>query len=275
MTNFFSKIFSSSPGVDVSTSIPAQIGPFDEVIDLNRRSLTDIDNWIDEEAFSKSCFEYGVPGFIKAIINKPINRDLTYTDLMLQVGKKYFEKVNYLEIGVSVGKNFYQIINGGLEGRFTALDIEEINPVLEKQLQPLKKSSWDSLPRSIKKQPSSFSEYLYKQKEVNYLSADVWDERSWARLKGEKFNLVFSDALHTPKAILFEFEMLVKYDLLDDRFVMVWDDLVGKMKNSFFRILKKYDKKYQVKESCLVNMNGWVGEHEAPHTNGIIANFSF
>jgi len=273
MRSLLDKIFPRN--ADVATSLPTQIGPYDQVIDINRRSLSAIDNWVDDGAFSRSCFEYGVPGFIKAVINKPINRDLTYTDLMLQVAKKYFTQINYLEIGVSVGKNFYQVINGGLQGQFTAFDIEEINPVLEKQLQPVRKSAWDSLPKSIKKQQSSLSEYEYQQKPVNYLSADVWDERSWAKLEGQKFNLVFSDALHTPKAILFEFEMLVKYNLLDTRFVMVWDDLVGKMQNSFYRILRKYDKQYQVKESCLVNINGWVGEHEAPHTIGVIANFSF
>lgn len=273
MMSLLDKFF--PPRVDVSTSLPPSIGPFDEVIDINRRSLTAVDNWIDEVAFSRSCFEYGVPGFIRAVINKPINRDLTYSDLMLRIAKKYFDRVNYLEIGVSVGKNFYQMLNAGLDAQFTAFDIEEINPVLEKRLNPVRKSSWDSLPKSIKKQQSSLAEYVYQQKQVNYLSADVWDERSWAKLEGQKFNLVFSDALHTPKAILFEFEMLVKYNLLDDKFVMLWDDLVGKMQYSFYRILKKYDKKYQVKESCLVNINGWVGEHEAPHTIGLIANFSF
>jgi hypothetical protein len=94
------------------------------------------------------------------------------------------------------------------------------------------------------------------------------------KLKGNKFNIVFSDALHSPKAILFEFEMLVKYDLLDKRFIIVWDDLVGKMKNSFFRIIKKYDKKYDIKDIYLMNINGWIGENEAPHTVGLISNFS-
>ena len=37
-------------------------------------------------------------------------------------------------------------------------------------------------------------------------------------MEGNQFNLVFSDALHTPEAILFEFEMLAKYGLLADKF---------------------------------------------------------
>jgi len=85
--------------------------------------------------------------------------------------------------------------------------------------------------------------------------------------------MVFSDALHTPKAILFEFEMLVKYNLLNDKFVIVWDDLVGKMQNSFYKIIRKYDKQYNIKDIYLMNINGWVGQNEAPHTVGIISNF--
>ena len=106
------------------------------------------------------------------------------------------------------------------------------------------------------------------------MSADVWDENSWARLKGQKFNMVFSDALHTPKAILFEFEMLVKYDLLDSQFIIFWDDLVGKMKNSFYRIIRKYDRQYQVKDIYLLSINGWIGQNEGPHTVGVISNFN-
>ena len=112
------------------------------------------------------------------------------------------------------------------KGQFTGFDIEEINPVLESQLQFLNREEWSTPSRSIKKGSSSMKSYQFGNSTVRYMSADVWDENSWARLKGQKFNMVFSDALHTPKAILFEFEMLVKYDLLDSQFIIFWDDLV-------------------------------------------------
>jgi hypothetical protein len=110
--------------------------------------------------------------------------------------------------------------------------------------------------------------------DVDYLCADVWDENSWAKLKGNKFNIIFSDALHTPEAILFEFEMLVKFELLAEKFIIIWDDLVGKMQKSFYKIIRKYDQKYQIKDIYLLDINGWVGEHEKPHTVGVISNFS-
>jgi len=80
--------------------------------------------------------------------------------------------------------------------------------------------------------------------------------------------------LHSHKAILFEFEMLVKYNLLDEKFVIVWDDLVGKMRNSFFKIIKKYNKNFKIKDVYLLSINGWVGQNEKPHSVGIISNFS-
>ena len=67
--------------------------------------------------------------------------------------------------------------------------------------------------------------------------------------------------------------MLVKYNLLDEKFVIVWDDLVGKMRNSFFKIIKKYNQNFQIKDVYLLNINGWVGQNEKPHSVGIISNF--
>jgi hypothetical protein len=44
-------------------------------IKTNRDVLNSIDNWIDEEAFSKSFFQYGAPDFIRDDINKKIDVD--------------------------------------------------------------------------------------------------------------------------------------------------------------------------------------------------------
>src|SRR5258708_4318021 len=241
----------------------------------NRHSLQLIDNWIDEEAFARSYFQYGVPPFLKPLINKPIDDSPTYTDLMTFIAQKYFEKINYLEIGVSVGKNFFQLLHSLQNAQLTAFDIEEINPVIEQRLGAGARSEWATPAGSIKKNNSSLKTYTFGEKQVNYLSADVWDSNSWAKMEGSKFNLVFSDALRTPKAILFEFEMLVKYRLLDEKFVIVWDDLVGKMKNSFFKIIRKYNEVYGIKDIYLLEVNGWVGQHEGTHSVGIISNFAF
>jgi hypothetical protein len=260
--------------VPYKTVAPFTAGEMAEPIRLNRESLQLVDNWIDEEAFARSFFKYGVPDFLKGRINQPIGDAPTYTDLMALIAKRCFSHVNYLEIGVSVGKNFFQLLNGLDNAEFTGFDIEEINPVLAKRLSAGGRTEWATPPASIKRNPSSISNYLFGQKKVSYLSADVWDANSWSRLTGNRFNLVFSDALHTPQAILFEFEMLVKYRLLDERFVIVWDDLAGKMRNSFFKIIRKYNEIYGIKDIYLLEINGWVGNNEGPHSVGIISNFT-
>jgi hypothetical protein len=259
--------------VDFKTKYEVPEATLSGIVKENREALAKIPNWIDDGAFNASCFKYGVPDFIKDDINKPINSDTTYTDLMVYLSRKHLKALNYLEIGVSVGKNFFQLLEARKDGRFTGFDIEEINPILESKLNFETKEEWDTPKKSIKKVSSSWKTYSFGQATVNYLSADVWDEKSWAKLAGQKFNLVFSDALHTPEAILFEFEMLVKYDLLDKQFIIFWDDLVGKMQNSFYRIIRKYDKAYKIEDIYLMNINGWIGQHEGPHTVGAISNF--
>jgi hypothetical protein len=242
-------------------------------IRVNRSTLQQVGDWIDEEAFNRSFFKYGVPDFLKPLINQPIGDDPTYTDLMTLIAKRHFTHVNYLEIGVSVGKNFFQLMNGLEDAALTGFDIEEINPVLSGWLTPVARTEWPTPSSSIKKNPSSLNTYTHGAKKVNYLSADVWDSNSWSKMEGNKFNLVFSDALHTPQAILFEFEMLVRYRLLDERFVIVWDDLAGKMRNSFFKIIRKYNEVYGIKDVYLLGINGWVGKNEGPHSVGVISNF--
>jgi len=273
MINSLKQLFRTE--IRPKTTIPVAEGDLRPFITGNRASLGQIDNWIDEKAFASSYFNYGVPDFIRDKINKPINTTPTYTDLMAYIASKYFQSVNYLEIGVSVGKNFYQMQQSLENAELTGFDIEEINPVLEKGLERISKTEWDTPPGSIKKNRSSLTTYHAGNKNIRYLSADVWDENSWAKLEGSKFNLVFSDALHTPEAILFEFEMLVKYQLLDEKFVIVWDDLVGKMKKSFYRIIRKYHKAYNLQEINLMSINGWIGEYENAHSVGLISNFKF
>jgi hypothetical protein len=271
--NFIKALF--TPKVNAGNQIPVGEKELKAAVVTNRNSLNQVENWIDEGAFKNSCFQYGVPDFIKTEINKPINNQPTYTDLMLALSDRHFKTLKYLEIGVSVGKNFFQLLNAQKDADLTGFDIEEISPVLENKLSLKSKKEWNTPKDSIKKSSSSLKTYTYGENRVNYLCADVWDHHSWAKLEGNRFNLIFSDALHSPEAILFEFEMLVRYNLLDEKFIIVWDDLVGKMKNSFYRIIRKYNKVYRIKEIYLLEINGWVGEFEKAHSVGIISSFNF
>jgi hypothetical protein len=268
---FFKNIFRNWS--KVRSSFNPSKDELNTVIANNRRSLSEISTWIDDVAMASSCFNYGVPDFIKLDLDKKLDNNPTYSDYMLLIAQRYFNQVSYLEIGVSVGKNFFQILNGLNNSDLVGFDIEDIYPVIEKKLLTKSSSNWSTPDNSIKKTDSSLKKYTYKTNTVSYLSADVWDENSWEKMNGKKFNIVFSDALHTPEAILFEFEMLVKYDLLADKFVIVWDDLVDEMQKSFYQIIEKYDRKYKIKDKYLISVNGWVGQFEGKHTVGIISNF--
>lgn len=272
MTRLFQKIFPPKVQYKADSPISQQIAQ--PVIKKNREVLAEIPDWIDQNAFQNSCFDYGVPPYIRNEINKPLNEELTYTDLMIALANRHFETLNYLEIGVSVGKNFYQILRAVPQGNFTGFDIEEIHPVLARKLSFEGEEHWQTPQTSIKKNDSSLKRFFYEQNRVEYLCGDVWDENSWKKLAGKQYNLIFSDALHSAKAISFEFEMLVKYNLLADQFMIFWDDLHGKMKRSFLNIVRKYDRQFSIEEVYLIDINGWVGQHEIKHPVGIISNFN-
>ena len=51
---------------------------------------------------------YGIPGHIFSALNKKIDNFPTYSDLFVFMAKTLDSSINYLEIGVSVLKNFLQ-----------------------------------------------------------------------------------------------------------------------------------------------------------------------
>ena len=256
--------------------LPFNSDQISESISENRNSLSLIEDWIDEKSLENSWFNYGVPEYIKIELNKKINNELTYSDILSYMARSYFKKVTYLEIGVSVGKNFFQIINGKNNINFAiGFDIENIYPSIENKLIFEKKETWRTNIGSIKKNDSHLTQYIFKDKKISYLCGDVFDQKSWERIAGNKFNIIFSDALHTPDAIIFEFDQIIKNNLISDEFIFVWDDLEGEMKYAFFYIIKKYRKKLNVCQTYLFEINGWVGEHERKHKVGLISNINF
>jgi hypothetical protein len=254
----------------------AQIEP---VISANRKTLSEVKQWIRDDVYENSLFQYGLPRRVRHLIDKEIGNDVCYTDVILHQSQFLKQEINYLEVGVSVGKNFFQVANF-LEGAtLTGIDIEEINPTLESFFNRGARVEWSSKHGSIKTTKSSITEYAYpiKRNHVKYLCGDIWDENSWKRFSGQQFNLIFSDALHDPAALLFEFEMIKKYKLLNEKeFVMIWDDLGGQMTTSFMRIWADLSRQRNLDNTnkAITLCRGWLGINEHKHTIGIIASFS-
>jgi hypothetical protein len=239
----------------------------------NRNSLKEIQDWINDDDFKKSFFNYGVPDFVKPLLNREIGDKNTYTDLLLYFSK-HLNSPKYLELGVSVGKNFYQIAEG-LENSFLmGFDIEDISSPLKNKFNFVEIESWKGPQTSLRNREFELTSYNYKSNKIKYLAGDIWDEASWMKLSGNKFNIIFSDALHTPEALLWEYQMLDKYQLLDEKFIIIWDDLNNGLEKSFQQIAKNLinDKKVNSKGVFLLKVNGWLGENEIPHDIGLITN---
>ncbi len=244
------------------------------VVLKNRETLSIIHNWIEEDVYENSLFGYGLPRQCRHQINKPINNEVTYTDTICYMQRKLRRPINYLELGVSVGKNFFQIANYLDNSALTGFELEEINPLLEKQFSDKEtKEKWGTWSSSMKCEDSSLTHYKFGSNRIRYVSGDVFDNNSWARLRGEKFNLIFSDAFHSPYAIEFEYSMLKKHKLLDPSgFVMIWDDLGGSMTKPFLKIYNDLKLIYglEARNVALNRYRGWFGQHEGKHLVGIV-----
>lgn len=245
------------------------------IIEHNRLILKKVNNWVDDEVYRNSIFQYGMPEEVKAVINKDIGKDITYSDALLYLSNQLKKQINYLELGVSVGKNFFQVLNYLKNSNLVAFDIENINPVLESFMyDKLILHEWDTMNGSIRKEKSTLSSYnATNNNQVMYLSGDIWDEKSWLRLSGKKFNLIFSDAFHSPDALMYEYNMLKKYELLDsEEFIIMWDDLGGEMTKAFMEICNDLRSEFQLhKSACFIlPLNGWIGVNWNQHNVGII-----
>lgn len=221
------------------------------IMQLNRKKLNTIENFLEKEIYNKN--NYGIQERIYKKINNEIGNFLTYSDIISFLGIKSFAgKLNYLEIGTSVLKNFIQIKENFNSSNLIAYDINPINPTLENE--------------------------FYKQVNNNkstYFRGSVLidkDTIEFHKLIDLKFNLVFSDALHEPQPVYTEFINIYK-EYLDSKFLIYYDDLDFK---DLFATVKKI--KTELSKQ-INNLNfytfktfGWIGVNEPMHLNGIISN---
>jgi hypothetical protein len=238
---------------------------------LNRKSLATVPRWLDEEVYQGSIFQYGLPPQIRPFIDDPIDDSPTYSDLIVYLAAA-LGKVRYLEFGTSVGKNFFQVAKAVSDSELVAVDIEDINPALERQLAFIDRETWDGAAGSMRTRPSSHTVYRLDGNRVEYVAGDLFQSATWQRLRGRKFNLVFSDAFHSPEALLMEWENISRLQLLaEGPFAMIWDDLSSKgMRDAFYQIagaLKRSRAKVAV---SLEFYQGWVGKRERLHPIGLV-----
>tara|TARA_B100001057_G_scaffold501275_1_gene623020 strand:- start:25667 stop:26515 length:849 start_codon:yes stop_codon:yes gene_type:complete len=225
---------------------------FQKIINNNREFLHSVENFLSEEVYLMN--DYGIQRRIYDQIDKKISMYPTYSDFIVFLIEKIFkENVNYLEIGVSVLKNFLQINHNISNSNLVAYDINEINPMF-----------------------ANLSAEAKNKNILNYFTGSVLNVNDSSEFKirySNKFDFIFSDALHTPEAIRSEYELIIK-DSLSKNFVIYYDDLDFQgLEVEFSKI--KFDISKNKKQKIYFytfSIFGWIGEHEKLHKNGIITN---
>jgi len=237
----------------------------------NREALARVKKWARAEDLASSLWRYGVPeqwdtgqlDIGETGLNE-IESEITYTDLIAFICSK-INDLRYLEIGVSVGKNFYQICRQFPKGRLVGLDIEMPNPVLQEALGVnLAEHSTGirQLVDSLSGQKKTVELSTYSSDNITYLRGNQLSNDTWSVLNGQNFNFIFSDGVHSPDALNSEFEFLTSHELIDTSgpFVMYWDDLVNfEMQNAFNQCASR------LKE---IFSGGWHGLHWIHGTYG-------
>ena len=151
-------------------------------------SWTNLDE-IHGDQFKKN--NYGMSNEIFQKMNFTINESPTYTDLIIFLSR-FLEKVsiNYLEIGVSVLKNYIQIINSLRNANIIAYDINPVNP------------NFDYL---YNKEEKKMKMGTFEDNQIYYFEGSVTEENDFKLFKdhiNKKFNIIFSD-LSTNNACYF------------------------------------------------------------------------
>jgi len=245
-----------------------------EIMRKNRMSLAAVPSWISDSDYRASIFQYGLPEYVRPFIDGYIGDETTYSDIIAYFAKQLARSVRYLEIGVSVGKNFVQMLHQLDFAEMVGFDIEDINPVLAGFLTEREHFEWPTIVGSLRTAPSRLTEYEFapNKRRVRYIAGDVFDDETWQRLAGEKFNLVFSDAYHSGDALKREWSRISRLELIDETaFVMIWDDLdTPEMQAAFGVVTREMTARFSLtKEDVgMTRCRGWLGTREPPHTIG-------
>ncbi len=234
---------------------------FNKIIKQNREFLTQEGSFISSIDFRNN--DYGIGESIKITIDNKINFFPINTDLIIYlILKNIKNNCKYLEIGASVLKNFMQVNNSLSNSDLYIYDLNPVNPKYKNEFLDLNKKS--------------DSEKNNTQNKLMYFRGDLFNLNDLSNFKDhsyvDKFNFIYSDALHTPEAIYREYKDLISSSL-SDKFIIYYDDLdIKGMTDMFKKIF--YDLKINFNDlnAYTFYINGWVGQNERPHKNGIITN---
>jgi hypothetical protein len=226
---------------------------YKNIINKNRTVLSNVNAFIDDELFKES--NYGLQKRVYNYINLPITTEYYYSDFLIFLMNFYFKNnLVYLEIGVSVLKNFLLVKNHTESSHLYAFDLNPINPLLKNQFYNNNGNN-----------------------HVAYFQGDVFDEEDTENFKSnlkQKFNFIYSDASHTYEGILSEFKNIYS-NQLEEEFIIYFDDLDFKNLLQGSLDIKNYlSEMYENVNLYTFKIFGWIGDNEPMHVNGIITNLN-
>jgi hypothetical protein len=210
---------------------------FARIYQTNRNALAKVPSWADN--IGDSLWRYGVPTMWSTELRElgrtaldEIEPEITYTDLIGFIASQ-LTNLRYLEIGVSVGKNLWQIANLFPDAALFGLDVEEPNPSLVRLFERVEiiwkggEQTVDTL--SGKPATIELTHYRLHRLEgepLTYIRGDQFSPKTWDSMEGA-FNFVFSDGVHSGDAVRTELAHLQSRDLLAAKRALYWDDLVN------------------------------------------------
>lgn len=243
-----------------------RVRSLNEVVRTNRSSLNAIPNFLNEDEYLSSKDNYGLPKHVMHLINTPISDDYTYVDVLMYLSQHLrVDSVCYVEIGVSVLKTFWQCANF-LEGsELFAFDWNAMNQIVADKFVALGGEG-------------SCRRFEYKTNRIAYFQGDVYSPSDLAGFKSQfntMPNVIFSDAHHLGSGMLSEYNHFISHVLKGQPFVLYYDDLHRKedcMVAAFESIAQSIIRDHREITAAILHVNGWLGQHEHKHPNGIITN---
>ena len=250
-----------------------------KVMKDNRSLLRSMDTWIDENALSRSPFHYGLLDFHREAINE-IPFDMNLTDIICCLASNTAD-LSYLEIGVSIGRNLWQVLHTCKNSSLIGYDMDNLYPVIRNRLCSVSLEVIETSHVSVRTDPPQKECFTHSKtgNTITMISGDEFDKDLWNLMSEHKFNLVFSDAMHVPEALHYEWGRLRSLDLLDrNGFTMLWDDLSSRdLRRTFEIICQDACRTFGIspKQCTLLQVPGWIGTQEPPHPVGIISTNGF
>jgi len=232
-----------------------------KIVLKNRKLLKSIKTFKSGTLISESEDNYGLTSRGYELVDEDINLRLTYIDLIPYLCRYISNEIIYVEIGVSVLKNFYCVANNLTSSKMFAFDINRINPIIEEKFNNKKQISDQS------------TSYIFNSNSITYVEGDVYNSEDLQELLSlsKKPNFIFSDADHTPEGLINEYNNFYS-KCLDENFIIYFDDLNSEMFSTFIDIYNDIAKKRHNVKAHTFAINGWLGDNENLHKNGIISN---